>query len=592
MEEDNDDNPAAGGGGESEPKSVPSAANEKVIPELTLVLIGDRDSIEIGSKNILLDHDGQTNVEQFSTRLYDFCGRNVSVINMLGLQNINKFPLNQGIHAFLLLLPNGLHTSHYSSGMQWLEKAFGKGSLAYVMTVVTHKSGENSESALTDLRANSSFVEKRFHTCTRSMMDEKEIIDLLEKIDIMVSENGHHCNSGVMCDEKEEQKLHLLDHEEETMDSSVFQPNLRVEELEENSAEIKCDPVNEPGEGEDSEKNDDNTGGESAITSVSSVNNENGEADEVSGSGNRTQVQTGVGGKEAVSVGRQKEYWIRRWLGWLMWCWAVFLSGAAYLKFQCVAWLLAAEASEVEELEENSAEIKSDPVNEPGEGEHSEKNDDNTGGESANNEKGEADEVKDVSNESSSKMTEGSMEESDAVKDTSPTSQTVSTATKELEELEENSAEIKSDPVNEPGEGEHSEKNDDNTGGESENTSVPSANNVKGDKLEENAADSVVKRNLGDVPGDQQSKNEDSSTVGGESENKPVQSETTDKGRSDKDTSGNQEQSVEMSEEINKKQQYQRETEKLFARLHLQDKQQKLTPADFLKIGPPVKTGP
>ncbi|KAF1379077.1 hypothetical protein PFLUV_G00172300 [Perca fluviatilis] len=138
------------------------------------------------------------------------------------------------------------------------------------------------------------------------------------------------------------------------------------------------------------------------------------------------------------------------------------------------------EIDKVEELEENSAEIKSDPVNEPGEGEHSEKNDDNTGGESANNEKGEADEVKDVSNESSSKMTEGSMEESDAVKDTSPTSQTVSTATKELEELEENSAEIKSDPVNEPGEGEHSEKNDDNTGGESENTSVPSANNVKG----------------------------------------------------------------------------------------------------------------
>ncbi|XP_028454619.1 LOW QUALITY PROTEIN: interferon-induced very large GTPase 1-like [Perca flavescens] len=45
-----------------------------------------------------------------------------------------------------------------------------------------------------------------------------------------------------------------------------------------------------------------------------------------------------------------------------------------------------------------------------------------------------------------------------------------------------------------------------------------------------------------------------------------------------------------MSEEINKKKQYQRETETLFARLHLQDKyQQKLTPADFLKIGPPVK---
>ncbi|XP_028454907.1 uncharacterized protein LOC114569284 [Perca flavescens] len=157
--------------------------------------------------------------------------------------------------------------------------------------------------------------------------------------------------------------------------------------MEENSAEIKCDPVNEPGEGEHSEKNDDNTGGESENTSVSSANKEKGEADEVSGSGNRTQVQTGVGDKisyfiEAVSAGWQKGGWIRRWLGGLMWCLAAFLCAAADLMFQCVAWLLAAEDSEVEELEENSAEIKCDPVNEPAEGEHSEKNDDNTGGES------------------------------------------------------------------------------------------------------------------------------------------------------------------------------------------------------------------
>ncbi|XP_035852367.1 interferon-induced very large GTPase 1-like isoform X2 [Sander lucioperca] len=188
-------------------------------------------------------------------------------------------------------------------------------------------------------------------------------------------------------------------------------------------------------------------------------------------------------------------------------------------------------------------------------------------------------------------MTEGSMEESDAVKDTSPTSQTVSTATKQLEELEENPDEIKCDPVNEPGEGEHSEKNDDNTGGESEITSVSSANNEKVDKLEESAAESEVKCDPGDESGDgEQSKNEDNTTVGGESENKPELSATTDEGSSDEDTSGNEEQSVEISEEINKKKEYQRETETLFDRLHLQDKyQQKLTPADFLKIGPPVK---
>ncbi|KAL7377532.1 hypothetical protein ABVT39_001070 [Epinephelus coioides] len=57
------------------------------------------------------------------------------------------------------------------------------------------------------------------------------------------------------------------------------------------------------------------------------------------------------------------------------------------------------------------------------------------------------------------------------------------------------------------------------------------------------------------------------------------------------DTSGNKdEQSVKTSEEINRKEQYQRETKTLLGRLHLQDKhQQKLSPADFLKVGPPVK---
>ncbi|XP_044036618.1 interferon-induced very large GTPase 1-like isoform X2 [Siniperca chuatsi] len=424
-------------GGESEIKSVPSAANEIVMPELMLVLIGDTKTIEIGSKNILLDHEEQVNM--ISSKLYDLCGRHISVINMLGVENTDKFPLYQGIHAFLLLLPNGLHNSHYSSGVQWLEKAFGKGSLAYLMTVVTHESDEKCESALTDLKANSSFVEKRYQTCTRSMMDEKEIIALLEKVDIMVSENDPHCYSRLMRDGNKEQKEHLdnKSHEEERIDSSVFQQNQTVEELEENAHEIKvkCHPVNEPGDVEHSEKNDDSrtVGGETEIKSVIP---------------------------------------------------------------------------------------------------------------SATTEKGAADEAEEVNNESSSNMSERSMGESDAVKDASPTSPTVSTVTKELDELEESAAtsEVKYDPVNDPGDVEHSERNDDNiTGRESETKSVPSAANKKG-------------------------------TL-------------------DMDMSGNKDkQSVKMSEEINRKKQYQRETERLLGRLHLQDKHQdKLSPVDFLRIGPPVK---
>ncbi|XP_070779541.1 interferon-induced very large GTPase 1-like [Enoplosus armatus] len=193
------------------------------MPERTLVLIGDPNSTETGSKNILIDHDERA---YFSSKLYDLCGRHISVINMLGVDNIDKFPLNQEVHAFLLLLPNGLHNSHYSSGVQWLETALGKGSLAYLMTVVTYESDEKCESALTDLKANSSFAEKRYHTCTRSMMDEKEIIALLEKIDVMVTENDPH-HSGLTCDENRKQKEHLdhKSHKKERIDSSMLQQN-------------------------------------------------------------------------------------------------------------------------------------------------------------------------------------------------------------------------------------------------------------------------------------------------------------------------------------------------------------------------------
>ncbi|XP_037648527.1 interferon-induced very large GTPase 1-like isoform X15 [Sebastes umbrosus] len=611
------------GGVLSVTKSVPSAANETVIPELTLVLIGDANSIEIGSKNILIDHDEQTNVEQFSTKLYDLCGRHISVINMLGLQNIDKFPLNQEIHAFLLLVPHGLHSSHYSSGVQWLEKAFGKELLAYVMTVVTHESDEKCEGALTDLNANSSFVEKRYHTCTKSMKDEREIIALLEKIDIMVSENGHHGYSGVMCAENRGKKEHL-DHKspkEERINTSVFQQNqtTAVEDMEVDTAEIKqdsqktddstggkseiksvssatkkkgnldmdtsgnmdksleiseeinrnkqyqreaetllgrlhlqdkqqqklspadflihlgqCDPVNEPDDVEHS-KNDDNKGGESEIKPVQSATTEKGTLDmDTSGNKDKCDPVNGPGDDEHSKNDDNK-------------------GGESEITS-----VSSANNEKGDELEESAAEteVKCGPVNSD---EHSDKDDDSTrvGGESeiesvsssATNEKGEADGVKELSNESSSNMSERSMEEIDAEKDTTSSSQTVSPVTKERDELEESSAEteVKCDPVNGPGDDEHS-KNDDNTGGQSEITSVSSANNEKGDELEESAAETEVK--CGPVNSAEHSdKDDDSTRVGGESEIKSVlSSATNEKGEADGVKELSNESSSNMSE--------------------------------------------
>lgn len=174
-----------------------------MLPELTLVLIGDTNAIDMGSSNLLLENYEQ--VSEFSTELYNLCGRVISVTNMLGLQNIESFHLNDTIHAFLLLIPNGLHVSHYSSGLQWLEKNFGKESLDFVMTVVTYKSDEKCENTLTDLKVNGSFEEKRYHTCLRSMTDPGEIQELLEKIDGMASENNPSCYGGSMHHEDKEQ---------------------------------------------------------------------------------------------------------------------------------------------------------------------------------------------------------------------------------------------------------------------------------------------------------------------------------------------------------------------------------------------------
>uniref|UniRef100_A0A671V255 VLIG-type G domain-containing protein n=1 Tax=Sparus aurata TaxID=8175 RepID=A0A671V255_SPAAU len=415
-------------GGGSEIKSGSSASNEKALPERTLVFIGDTNSIEIGFKNILLDHDEQANVEQFSAKLYDLCGRHISVINMLGLQNIDQYPLNEGIHAFLLLLPNGKHNSHYSSGVQWLEKAFGKGSLAYLMTVVTHESDENCESALTELKSNSRFAEKRYHTCTRSMKDEKEIITLLDKIDVMVSENDPHCYSGPMCDDNKEQKEHLehKSHEEERIDSSVVQQNQTGDELEERAAatEVKPDPANHA---KQSDKNDDSTREEEDTENKSlipSVTSEKGDELEERAATTEVKGDPANGAKHSDKNG---------------------------------------DSTREEEDTANKSVIPSVP-----------------------SDKEEADEGKDINSKSSCTMSERSTEERSAEKDTSQTSQTVSTAAKQRDELEEEErarkTNVKCDRVDKPADVDHCETNDNNkpvAAGDSEIKSVPSATEEK-----------------------------------------------------------------------------------------------------------------
>lgn len=179
--------------GETENMSA-SAASKAVTTELTLVLFGDRNSIEIEPNNLLLDHEQERYRKEFSTSLCDLFGRHIYLINMLGLPSIKKkkkkkIPVFSEDYAFIHLISKNLHDSQYTSGMKWLEKTFGKEHSSYVITVVTHDPYESCEWALQDLRAKSSFSEKRCHSCTRSFIDVSEITALMKKIDDMVSEN-------------------------------------------------------------------------------------------------------------------------------------------------------------------------------------------------------------------------------------------------------------------------------------------------------------------------------------------------------------------------------------------------------------------
>lgn len=156
----------------------------------------------MGSNNLLRDN----NQGDFSPQLYDLLSRLYSVIDMLDFPNTESTQLHDGIHAFLLLLPNGLHVQHYNSGLEWLEKTFGKESLDFLITIVTHKSNEQCENSITDLNDVEGFDEKRCHTCSRSMADVDDIVELLDKINSLVSDNNHSCFGGITIMHNEDQE--------------------------------------------------------------------------------------------------------------------------------------------------------------------------------------------------------------------------------------------------------------------------------------------------------------------------------------------------------------------------------------------------
>ncbi|XP_036004247.1 interferon-induced very large GTPase 1-like isoform X2 [Fundulus heteroclitus] len=238
--------------------ATPAASKDKVLRDLTLVLIGEADSIDVGPNNLFFNHDKETQLEEFSSNLYDLCGRHISVINMLGLQNNVDIPLYQSVHAFVLLIRNGQHISQYTTGMLWLKKTFGKEIIQNVMTVVTYNAGEKCESAFQDLKSLNNFSEKRYHTCIRSMTDAREIMSLLEKIDDNLSKKDpeYYCRQRPRQNGDQKKEPDDVPHKEK------MQKEDKIEH------EVKCDQLKDQAVAEQSEQSDDTRQGQSAKSTV------------------------------------------------------------------------------------------------------------------------------------------------------------------------------------------------------------------------------------------------------------------------------------------------------------------------------------
>ncbi|XP_028267937.1 interferon-induced very large GTPase 1-like isoform X3 [Parambassis ranga] len=207
---------------------------------------------------------------------------------------------------------------------------------------------------------------------------------------------------------------------------------------------------------------------------------------------------------------------------------------------------------------ENKSDIKEqrDSMKEPGSDENSEKTDDSAGGQS----------------ETTSEPCEAKDKGEEMVAE----------------------AKLKCDSMNEPGGAEDSEKTEDSTGGELETRSEPSEAKEKdcaAAEEMENKSEIKEQRDSMKEPGSDENSEKTDDSTGGQSETTSEPCEAKDKGSLDRHVSGHKEkQSANVSEE-NRETGRQREMETLLSKLHLQEQyqQKKMSPADFLKITPPMK---
>lgn len=178
---------------------------------INIVLFGNTSAVHFGPDNILLGQDepisGSTEFSQIVPIRRMVSGRNVSVINILGLEETelsphtvpqftSKLVKENEIHAFIFVLQLHQLTDANKMGLEWLKNMFGEGALPFVMILFTYEREEECDSIIDDLKKNTvleHLIQQcggRYHTCSRSMNNQSEMSTLLERIECLIAENN------------------------------------------------------------------------------------------------------------------------------------------------------------------------------------------------------------------------------------------------------------------------------------------------------------------------------------------------------------------------------------------------------------------
>nr|XP_055038422.1 uncharacterized protein LOC129426233 [Misgurnus anguillicaudatus] len=181
---------------------------EHRISNCTVALFGNSVALQFGPDNILLGKEPPPLKDAEISRIVPvqikISERHISVINMIDFTElpldsvdhlISQLMHDSKISAFILVVRLGQLTDTDKMSLDWLQSVFGDSVLQFMMILFTYEREEESDSIIDDLKKNT-VVEQllkksggRYHICSKTMNNQSEISELINKIDRLSNEN-------------------------------------------------------------------------------------------------------------------------------------------------------------------------------------------------------------------------------------------------------------------------------------------------------------------------------------------------------------------------------------------------------------------